>query len=365
MHCDTYIKLDTAIFVRRCTSWLVLCIRLHSLTRCTMVDSMEEPSPLAEGKENDFKVLLRAAEAIASPMPKMEPIKKKSSPETTVDAASLKKCASMESTALPELSRLISKEDDEEAFFQSSLDRQPRDNTMPQLADSSAAVVAAASKEVEHEDISTLICKDILPSKKTETAATATASSTLTKSSISLKRARQPGPDFWTFSKKRVPQATKDRKLCSFDKCTNISVNSGVCYRHGAKRRLCKAEGCTLVALQKGVCLRHGAKHPRCSAEGCDKQAQNGGVCRKHGAKVKLCSSEGCTNKARKGGVCIKHGATTLQCSSAGCTNHVMSGGVCYAHGAKRRRCAHGDCPNQVVKGGLCHRHREQSSKSL
>lgn len=330
-----------------------------------MVDSMEE------GKENDFKVLLRAAEAIASPMPKMEPTKKKISsshhPEATVDVANLKS-ASIESSALPELSRLISKEDDEEISFHTSLDRQPRVSTMPQLPESSAALVASASKEVEHEDISTQICREVLPSKKTETdataTATATASSNLKKSSNSLKRARQPGPDFWTFTKRRTPQATKDRKLCSFDNCSNISVNSGVCYRHGAKRRLCKAEGCTLVALQKGVCLRHGAKHPRCSAEGCDKQAQNGGVCRKHGAKVKLCSSEGCTNKARKGGVCIKHGAATTQCSSAGCTNQVMSGGVCYAHGAKRKRCVHGDCPNQVVKGGLCHRHRELSSKS-
>lgn len=329
-----------------------------------MVDTMEE------GKENDFKVLLRAAEAIASPMPKMEPTKKKKSPshhpEATVSVASLKS-ASMESSALPELSRLISR-DDEEISCQPSRDRQPRArvSTMLQLTESSAAVVASASKEVEHEDIYSHLCREVLPIKKTETdaIATATASSNLKKSSNLLKRALQPGPDFWTFTKKRTPQATKDRKLCSFDNCSNISVNSGVCYRHGAKRRLCKAEGCTLVALQKGVCLRHGAKHPRCSAEGCDKQAQNGGVCRKHGAKVKLCSSEGCSNKARKGGVCIKHGATTTQCRSAGCTNQVMSGGVCYAHGAKRRRCAHGDCPNQVVKGGLCHRHREQSSKS-
>jgi len=336
-----------------------------------MVDPKELPSPSEAGKENDFHALLLAAEAIASPMPKINAKKKESSsphPETTVAVASLKRTSSMESTKLPSLSRLVSKEDDEETSVQ-PFGRQPRDCMMSQLAASqSPAAVAATSKAGEQEDVATLICREVLPSKNTQTYATATTSSTIKKETFTpLKRARQPGPpDFWALTKppKRVPQATKDRKLCSIDNCSNISVNSGVCYRHGAKRRLCKAEGCTLVALQKGVCLRHGAKHPRCSAEGCDKQAQNGGVCRKHGAKVKLCSSAGCTNKARKGGVCIKHGAATSQCSSAGCTNQVMNGGVCYAHGAKRRRCAHGDCPNQVVKGGLCHRHREQSSKS-
>ena len=335
-----------------------------------MVEPKESPS--AAGKENDFHALLLAAEAIASPMPKINAKKKESSsthPETAVAVVSLTRTSSMESNKLPSLSRLVSKEDDEENSVQPS-GRQPRDCMMSQLAASqSPAAVAATSKEGEQEeDVATLICREVLPSKNTQTYATATTSSTIKKETFTpLKRARQPGPpDFWALTKppKRVSQATKDRKLCSIDNCSNISVNSGVCYRHGAKRRLCKADGCTLVALQKGVCLRHGAKHPRCSAEGCDKQAQNGGVCRKHGAKVKLCSSAGCTNKARKGGVCIKHGAATSQCSSAGCTNQVMNGGVCYAHGAKRRRCAHVDCPNQVVKGGLCHRHREQSSKS-
>eukprot|EP00986_Skeletonema_menzelii_P009898 scaffold4629_cov146-Skeletonema_menzelii.AAC.5 len=282
-----------------------------------MGDSKVQPSPLAEDKENDFHVLLRAAEAIASPMLKMESTTKKnpssSHPEATVAVASLH-CTSRDSTALPSLSRIISNESDGETSFKPSPGQQPRDI----MSSPSSASVAAPSKEGKHEDASNLICREILPSENTDTVATATATATATASSTlkkkessnSLKRARQPGPDFWTFTKKRVPQA-KDRKLCSVDNCSNISVNSGVCYRHGAKRRLCKAEGCTLVALQKGVCLRHGAKHPRCSAEGCDKQAQNGGVCRKHGAKVKLCSSAGCTNKARKGGVCIKHGAST------------------------------------------------------
>lgn len=282
-----------------------------------MDDSKMQPSPLAEDKENDdFHVLLRAAEAIASPMLKMESTTKKNPspihPKAAVAAASLQ-CTSSESTVPPSLSRIISNESDGETSFKPSPGQQRRDSMMSQSAASqSSASVAAPSKEGEHEDVSNLICRKILPGAKIDTVATATATASSTlkmKSSNSLKRARHPGPDFWTFTKKRVPQVAKDRKLCSVDNCSNISVNSGVCYRHGAKRRLCKAEGCTLVALQKGVCLRHGAKHPRCSAEGCDKQAQNGGVCRKHGAKVKLCSSAGCTNKARKGGVCIKHGA--------------------------------------------------------
>ena len=47
-----------------------------------------------------------------------------------------------------------------------------------------------------------------------------------------------------------------------------------------------------------------------CSASGCTNVAVQGGVCFRHGAKVKLCSREGCTNYAKKGGVCIRHGAT-------------------------------------------------------
>eukprot|EP00984_Skeletonema_dohrnii_P013843 scaffold5790_cov79-Skeletonema_dohrnii-CCMP3373.AAC.2 len=183
-----------------------------------MVEPKESPS--AAGKENDFHALLLAAEAIASPMPKINAKKKESSsthPETAVAVASLKRTSSMESNKLPSLSRLVSKEDDEENSVQ-PFGRQPRDCMMSQSAASqSPAAVAATSKEGEQEDVATLICREALPSKNTQTyaTATATASSTIKKETFTpLKRAHQPGPpDFWALTKppKRVPQATKDR----------------------------------------------------------------------------------------------------------------------------------------------------------
>jgi len=343
-----------------------------TITMATSSFTKDSPSSTTSGKENDIHALLRAAAAIASPMPKKLTSKKKESSLSSTYPAAVKTVADLApKSSVLSLCRIVSTEDDGRAsFFQASPGRLTRDSTASAAYAAAAAAAAAnlaASEKGQQEDVAPLICREVQPTKKTETdATTAEASTPKEESSNLLKRVRQSQEeDFWAFTKKRVPQATKDRKLCSIDECANISVNNGVCYRHGAKRRLCKAEGCTLVALQKGVCLRHGAKHPRCSAEGCDKQAQNGGVCRKHGAKVKLCNNAGCSNKARKGGVCIKHGATSSLCSSEGCANQVMNNGVCYAHGAKRRRCTNDGCPNQVVKGGLCHRHRIQATDSM
>lgn len=48
--------------------------------------------------------------------------------------------------------------------------------------------------------------------------------------------------------KKRAPPKKKKvgkSHTCKHEGCTNNVVNSGVCYRHGAKKRLCKHVGCT------------------------------------------------------------------------------------------------------------------------
>ena len=44
---------------------------------------------------------------------------------------------------------------------------------------------------------------------------------------------------------KKKKSVSKKAHTCKHVGCTNNVVNSGVCYRHGAKKRLCKHEGCT------------------------------------------------------------------------------------------------------------------------
>jgi hypothetical protein len=78
-------------------------------------------------------------------------------------------------------------------------------------------------------------------------------------------------------------------------------------------------------------------KKKRCSFEGCTTVVINGGVCITHGAiKKKRCSFKGCTNGAVKGGVCVTHGATRKGCSFEGCTSNARGKeGVCYRHREK------------------------------
>ena len=92
----------------------------------------------------------------------------------------------------------------------------------------------------------------------------------------------------------------KVRKMCSFDGCTNIVTNNGVCHRHQAKKKPCSHEGCTNISQRRGLCDRHtvhGAKDSakKCSHEGCTNFAHNGEVCFRHGAKRKICSHVECT----------------------------------------------------------------------
>lgn len=248
------------------------------------------PSMRARGKENDLNVLLRAAEVIQQA---------DSFPTYPKIAAAAAGCGINFTSERPSVScpRLVSAGSAEiSAAPHSPEGLSPKDWCITMsLSDTSQQPTATTSTyngDVKQEDFAALLCKEILP-KKAE-AAPSSAAAPKKESDKSAKRPLQSSEEelLPLKKKKRNPQA-KDRKLCSVNDCSNISVNSGVCYKHGATRKLCKIESCTLVALQKGVCLRHGAKHPRCKAEGCTKQAQNGGVCRKHGAKVKLCSSDG------------------------------------------------------------------------
>ena len=97
------------------------------------------------------------------------------------------------------------------------------------------------------------------------------------------------------------------------------NINTSIEQR--AKRKKASAvleeELCTPICLQqnKGCRYRYsgGQERKLCSFDGCTNIDKKGGVCVKHGATAKRCSHEGCTNRAQKGGVCIRHGATARQ----------------------------------------------------
>ena len=157
----------------------------------------------------------------------------------------------------------------------------------------------------------------------------------------------------------------KVRKMCSFDGCTNIVTNNGVCHRHRAKKKPCSHEGCTNISQRRGLCDRHrGRKKKTCSHDGCTNISIKGGVCVKHGSKLKTCSHEGCVN-ATKGGVCRSHGAMRKLCSQDECTNQARAGGVCTRHGAQRKSCSHSGCTNQAVKEGVCIKHGAKVSLKI
>ena len=128
----------------------------------------------------------------------------------------------------------------------------------------------------------------------------------------------------------------RERKLCSFEGCTNLARNDGVCIRHGAKVRRCKHDGCTNQVVRGGVCKRHGAKVKGCKHKGCNNLARNYGVCYRHGAKKYICSYKGCNNQAQNGRLCIRHGAKVKRCRHEECNKQARNGGVCRRHGAKK-----------------------------
>eukprot|EP00984_Skeletonema_dohrnii_P012545 scaffold5103_cov115-Skeletonema_dohrnii-CCMP3373.AAC.3 len=50
-------------------------------------------------------------------------------------------------------------------------------------------------------------------------------------------------------------QWRKDKKICSYNGCTNQAKVGGVCNRHRAKR--CSRKGCRNIAKQGGMCQTH------------------------------------------------------------------------------------------------------------
>ncbi len=78
------------------------------------------------------------------------------------------------------------------------------------------------------------------------------------------------------------------KRLKQADDASNSEVEDGE--KRGRKRKSCKAEGCTNLEIQGGLCFRHGAKAHRkvCKSEGCKSYVVRGGVCIKHGARQDL-----------------------------------------------------------------------------
>ena len=68
------------------------------------------------------------------------------------------------------------------------------------------------------------------------------------------------------------------------------SLGTGIRIVNGRKRKSCKAEGCTNLEIQGGHCFRHGAKAHRkvCKRDGCKSYVVRAGVCIKHGARQDL-----------------------------------------------------------------------------
>lgn len=79
---------------------------------------------------------------------------------------------------------------------------------------------------------------------------------------------------------------------------------------------ICSHDGCTNRSRGRvRVCIKHGATAPTCSVTGCTNNSLVTGLCKRHGAIVaprKNCSHAGCNNQAVKGGVCTSHGANTI-----------------------------------------------------
>ena len=145
----------------------------------------------------------------------------------------------------------------------------------------------------------------------------------------------------------------RKRKYCEAEGCTNLAIQRGHCFRHGAKahRKVCKSEGCNNYVVRGGVCIKHSATTTKKSAEEEPKhgkpakrskqaddtcEVEDGGE--KRGRKRKYCKAEGCTNLEIQGGLCFRHGAKAHRkvCKHEGCKSYVVRAGVCIKHGARQ-----------------------------
>ena len=96
-----------------------------------------------------------------------------------------------------------------------------------------AGIVATVSNEEVNEFMQYLSHKNNIDNYNTATEVKAAA--VVSKATVVKKKS---GP-------KKKKAVSKKAHTCKHVGCTNNVVNSGVCYRHGAKKRLCKHEGCT------------------------------------------------------------------------------------------------------------------------
>ena len=95
-----------------------------------------------------------------------------------------------------------------------------------------AGIVATVSNEEVNEFMQYLSHKNNINNCNT----TEVKAAAVVKKDAPLKK--KSGP-------KKKKSVSKKAHTCKHVGCTNNVVNSGVCYRHGAKKRLCKHEGCT------------------------------------------------------------------------------------------------------------------------
>ena len=110
------------------------------------------------------------------------------------------------------------------------IDMMSRDQPPPPQV---AGIVATVSNEEVNEFMQYLSHKNNIDNcNSTEVKAAAEVN----KATVVKKK--KSGP-------KKKKSVSKKAHTCKHVGCTNNVVNSGVCYRHGAKKRLCKHEGCT------------------------------------------------------------------------------------------------------------------------
>ena len=148
----------------------------------------------------------------------------------------------------------------------------------------------------------------------------------------------------------------RKRKYCEAEGCTNLAIQRGHCFRHGAKahRKVCKSEGCNNYVVRAGVCIKHSAtttkkknaeeepKHGKPAKrlkqvdDTSNSKVEDGAE--KRGRYKKYCEAEGCTNQAIQKGLCFRHGAKAHRkvCKSEGCKSYVVRAGVCIKHGARQ-----------------------------
>lgn len=109
--------------------------------------------------------------------------------------------------------------------------------------------------------------------------------------------------------------ASRAKRYCTEDGCTNLARSFGLCKRHGGQR-VCIVEDCTNLVESMSKCIKHGGAIA-CRFENCIKSAQSKGLCKSHGG-AKTCEVSGCVKRAYRQRKCRGH-AEIKDCSIKGC----------------------------------------------